>query len=86
VRRFYTCLFSADHAKLSPALTLIHEVTRESLDAGLDCDYMTGEQGYKLRLATSSVPLYRLRATPERLACLASSEAQAAYAGPEKAA
>jgi hypothetical protein len=47
---------------------------------------MTGEQGYKLRLATSSVPLYRLKATPERLACLVSSEAQAAYAGPEKAA
>jgi hypothetical protein len=86
VRRFYTCYFSVAHAKLSPAMTLIQEVTRRSLADNLDCDYMTGEQGYKLRLATSSVPLYRLKATPERLACLVSSEAQAAYAGPEKAA
>jgi hypothetical protein len=31
---------------------------------------MTGEQGYKLRLATSSMPLYKLQATPEQLAAL----------------
>jgi CelD/BcsL family acetyltransferase involved in cellulose biosynthesis len=70
VRRFYTCYFCAGHAKLSPSMTLIYEVTRQSLAAGLTCDYMTGEQGYKLRLATSSVPLYRLRATAEQLAGL----------------
>lgn len=67
VRRFYTCLFCPRFARLSPALVLIHEVTRRSLESGLDCDYMTGEQGYKLRLATGSVPLYRLRATSEQL-------------------
>lgn len=71
VRRFYTCFFSAGYAKLSPAMTLIHEVTRQSLDSGLDCDYMTGEQGYKLRLATSSMPLYRLRASSAQLGALA---------------
>ena len=68
VRRFYTCYFSAEFATLSPSMALIHEVTRQSLAAGLNCDYLTGEQGYKLRLATSSMPLYKLRATPEQLA------------------
>ena len=70
VRRFYTCYFLAEFAKLSPSMALIHEVTRLSLEAGLDCDYLTGEQGYKLRLATSSMPLYKLRATPEQLRAL----------------
>lgn len=70
VRRFYTCYFCVGHAKLSPSMTLIYEVTRQSLAAGLDCDYMTGEQGYKLRLATSSVALYRLRASTSQLARL----------------
>lgn len=70
VRRFYTCYFCASSAKLSPALTLIYEVTRQSLAAGLDCDYMTGEQGYKLRLATGAMPLYKLKATSEQLAAL----------------
>src|SRR5262249_11531800 len=59
-----------DLEKHSPALSLIYEVTRRSLAAGLDCDYMTGEQPYKMRLATASNPLYRLQATPEQLAVL----------------
>lgn len=70
VRRFYTCFFHSQFARLSPALALIHEVTAQSLEAGLDCDYMTGEQGYKVRLATSSMPLYRLRAGSSQLAAL----------------
>jgi len=67
-RRFYTGWFSPELEKHSPALSLIYEVTRQSLAAGLDCDYMTGEQPYKLRLATGSVPLYRVLATPEQMA------------------
>jgi CelD/BcsL family acetyltransferase involved in cellulose biosynthesis len=67
-RRFYTGWFAPDYEKHSPALALIYEVTRLSLAAGLDCDYMTGKQPYKMRLATSSVPLYRVRATVEQLA------------------
>ena len=67
-RRFYTGWFAAEYQKHSPALALIFEVTRQSLAQGLDCDYMTGEQPYKLRLATNSVPLHRLRATAEELA------------------
>ena len=53
-------------------------MTRRSLADGLDCDYMTGEQPYKLRLATRSTPLYRLCATPEQLADLSSMEMRAA--------
>ncbi len=72
-RRFYTCWFDGRIAKHSPALSLIHEVTRQSLKEGLDCDYMTGEQPYKLRLATDSVPLFRARASAEELEMLAES-------------
>lgn len=61
-RRFYTGWFAPEFGKYSPALTLIFEVTRQSLGAGLNCDYMTGEQTYKLRLATNLVPLYRATA------------------------
>ncbi|HLJ85483.1 MAG TPA: GNAT family N-acetyltransferase [Candidatus Angelobacter sp.] len=71
VRRFYTGWFSREFESLSPAITLIYEVTRQSLACGLSCDYMTGEQPYKLRLARTSVPLYRMRATPRQLAAVA---------------
>lgn len=66
-RRFYTGWFSPELEKHSPALSLICEVTRQSLAEGLDCDYMTGEQPYKLRLATGSMPLYRMQASAEQL-------------------
>lgn len=69
-RRFYTGWFAAEYEKHSPALALIYEITRRSLASGLDCDYMTGEQPYKMRLATTSVPLYRVRATAEQLAAV----------------
>jgi CelD/BcsL family acetyltransferase involved in cellulose biosynthesis len=67
-RRFYTGWFAPEYEKHSPALALIYEITRQSLAAGLDCDYMTGEQPYKMRLATSSVRLYRVGATAEEMA------------------
>jgi CelD/BcsL family acetyltransferase involved in cellulose biosynthesis len=73
-RRFYTGWFSPELEKHSPALSLIYEITRQSLAAGMDCDYMTGEQPYKLRLATSAVPLYRLRASAEELAAVSSGQ------------
>lgn len=66
-RRFYTGWFAPEYQKHSPALALIFEITRQSLAQGLDCDYMTGEQPYKMRLATKSVPLYKVLATPEQL-------------------
>ncbi len=67
-RRFYTGWFAPEHEKHSPALALIYEVTRRSLSEGMDCDYMTGEQPYKMRLATNSVQLYRVRARADELA------------------
>lgn len=70
IRRFYTGWFAPEYEKHSPALALIYEITRQALVAGWDCDYMTGEQPYKMRLATSSVPLYRVSATPQQLAAL----------------
>ncbi len=70
-RRFYTGWFDPQYGKFSPSMSLIYETTRLSLAEGLSCDYMTGTQPYKLRLATGSVPLYRLRATPEQLAVFA---------------
>ncbi|HSK46272.1 MAG TPA: GNAT family N-acetyltransferase [Candidatus Binatia bacterium] len=72
-RRFYTGWFAAEYHKHSPALALIYEVTRQSLAEGLDCDYMTGEQPYKMRLAMHSVPLYKVRATVEQLAAMGRS-------------
>jgi CelD/BcsL family acetyltransferase involved in cellulose biosynthesis len=72
-RRFYTGWFAREYEKHSPALTLIFEITRQSLAQGLDCDYMTGEQPYKMRLATDSVPLYRVLGTAEQLARVARS-------------
>jgi CelD/BcsL family acetyltransferase involved in cellulose biosynthesis len=62
VRRFYTIWFDPAWAKLSPGTALIYEITRRSLAAGLDCDYMTGEQPHKMRFATSLVPLFRIDA------------------------
>jgi hypothetical protein len=79
-RRFYTGWFGAECEKHSPALSLIYEVTRRSLAEGLDCDYMTGEQGYKMRLATTSVKLFRVTATAEEMAAVARRELPAAAA------
>lgn len=70
-RRFYTGWFGAECEKHSPALSLIYEATRQSLVEGLDCDYMTGEQGYKMRLATNLVKLFKVRATAAELAAIA---------------
>jgi CelD/BcsL family acetyltransferase involved in cellulose biosynthesis len=70
VRRFYTGWFAPELGKHSPSLSLIYEVSKRSLAASLDCDYMTGEQPYKLRLATNRVPLFRLHADPKQLASL----------------
>ena len=69
-RRFYTGWFDPKHEKHSPALALIYEITLQSLAEGLDCDYMTGEQPYKMRLAMNSISLYRVRATAEQLAAM----------------
>ncbi len=60
VRRFYTVWFDPAWAKESPGQVLVYEATLDALRRGIDCDYMTGEQPHKLRLATSSETLYRV--------------------------
>jgi CelD/BcsL family acetyltransferase involved in cellulose biosynthesis len=67
-RLFYTIYFDPAWAKFSPGTVLIYEATARTLGEGLDCDYMTGEYGYKNRLATSMVPLVRVEASAEELA------------------
>ncbi|ABF40859.1 hypothetical protein Acid345_1858 [Candidatus Koribacter versatilis Ellin345] len=71
VRRFYTVYFHPAWSKFSPGVVLIYEVTARSLTEGLDCDYLTGEYGYKNRLATAMVPLRRVEASAEELAAIA---------------
>jgi CelD/BcsL family acetyltransferase involved in cellulose biosynthesis len=72
-RRFYTVYFDRRWAELSPGQVLLFEITAKSLGEGLDCDYMTGEYPYKMRLATDGVPLYRVTASPKQLRDAASS-------------
>lgn len=67
-RRLYTVYFDPAWSKFSPGTVLIYEVTARTLAEGLDCDYMTGEYGYKNRLATAMVPLLKVEASAEQLA------------------
>lgn len=78
VRRFYTIQFDPAWAKYSPGTVLIYEVTRRSLEASLDCDYMTGEHAYKMRFATSVTPMYWLQASRQMLSSLSHGQALAA--------
>jgi CelD/BcsL family acetyltransferase involved in cellulose biosynthesis len=52
-------------------MTLLFEVARSSLAHGLDCDFMTGEQPYKVRLATSRCPLFSVAASAQTLRSIA---------------
>lgn len=67
VRRFYTTYFDRRWAPQSPGQVLLYEITAQSLQDNLDCDYMTGEYPYKNRFATGVVPLYRVQATSAQL-------------------
>lgn len=78
-RRFYTIVINPQWAGYSPGNGLLLEVTHAALAEGLTCDYMTGEQPYKLRFATRNVPLYHVEASSESLDRLpASTSAQRA--------
>jgi len=71
VRRFYTICYDRQWRALSPGSTLLFEVSRRSVEQGLDCDYLTGEQPYKLRLANGLMRLYRVEASATQLAAIA---------------
>jgi CelD/BcsL family acetyltransferase involved in cellulose biosynthesis len=66
-RRFYTTYYDHAWAHFSPGMVLLFEITRQSLEQGLNCDYMTGEQPHKTRLATGRVPLFRVECSREVL-------------------
>jgi CelD/BcsL family acetyltransferase involved in cellulose biosynthesis len=70
VRRFYTVYYNRAWAHHSPGIALLYEISRRSLEQGLDCDYMTGEHAHKTRFATRLAPLYRVEAQPADLARL----------------
>ncbi len=67
-RRFYTVFYDPQFADYSPGNILLFEICRRTLEQGMDCDLMTGEQGFKQRLATFSVPLFRVEASAETVA------------------
>lgn len=66
-RHFYTIYHDPQYARLSPGYVLIFEVTARTLGEGLNCDYMTGEQDYKLRLATTKIPLFHATLTVDAM-------------------
>jgi CelD/BcsL family acetyltransferase involved in cellulose biosynthesis len=79
VRRFYTTWMDQRWSKHSPGVALLYQATYETLTAGFDCDYMTGEQPYKMRFATGTVALHKLECSAAELrASLAAQELRAA--------
>ena len=67
VRRFYTTWMNQDWSKHSPGIALLYHATCETLAAGLDSDYMTGEQPYKMRVAQSAQELFNVKTTAAEL-------------------
>src|SRR5438270_6128412 len=66
-RRFYTTYYNRAWARYSPGVSLLFEISRRSLQQGLSFDLMTGEQGYKMRIAQSVQDLFEVKATPAEL-------------------
>jgi hypothetical protein len=58
VCRFYGTYYDERWAVYSPGVSLLCTVIRQAQARGLDFDFMTGEQSYKMRFATEVVPLY----------------------------
>ncbi|GAC1645609.1 MAG: hypothetical protein NVS9B15_03260 [Acidobacteriaceae bacterium] len=65
--RFYTNWYNHEWSHYSPGMVLLFEMTRRALEAGFSCDYLTGEQPYKLRLASGVSYLRRLDASAAEL-------------------
>jgi CelD/BcsL family acetyltransferase involved in cellulose biosynthesis len=64
-RLFYTTYFDTEWQAFSPGQVLLFETSVEVLRDDLDCDFLTGEYPYKMRLANQSIPLMRLEASAE---------------------
>lgn len=66
-RRCYTVYYNHLWARYSPGMKLLFEVARRSVADGISVDLMTGEQPYKMRIATAVQPLFRIEASAEKL-------------------
>jgi hypothetical protein len=66
-RLFYTTYFDPEWQDFSPGQVLLFDASVEVLADDLDCDFLTGEYPYKMRLANDSVPLMRIEASAEEL-------------------
>jgi hypothetical protein len=58
VCRFYGTYYDERWARYSPGTSLLYRVIQQMQSRGLDFDFMTGEQPYKMRFASEVVPLY----------------------------
>jgi CelD/BcsL family acetyltransferase involved in cellulose biosynthesis len=75
-RRFYGTHYSQTWSRYSPGMSLVCWMRDQSLASGLNFDYMTGEQPYKVRLASSAVPLYQVTASAAQLAKIAAGDSE----------
>jgi CelD/BcsL family acetyltransferase involved in cellulose biosynthesis len=66
-RRFYTAYYDRSWARYSPGVSLLFEIVRRSLEQRLNVDLMTGEQAYKMRIATGRQELFRVTASASHL-------------------
>lgn len=69
VRYAYTISYRRDAAAMSPGILLLYGILCDSVAEGLQFDFLTGEQPFKLRFADARRRLLRLRKRrPEVLA------------------
>lgn len=66
-RRLYTTYYDREWARYSPGVGLMFEIACHSLEEGLNVDLMTGEQPYKVRIASNAQPLFRVNATSKQM-------------------
>ena len=79
-RRLYTTFYDRRWARFSPGVTLLFEVVRRSLEQGMNVDLMTGEQGYKIRIAQDAQDLFKVTASASELRQLFPTSATAEVA------
>jgi CelD/BcsL family acetyltransferase involved in cellulose biosynthesis len=65
-RCFYTVYYDLGWKAFSPGQVLLYESSLQTLSENIDCDFMTGEYPYKMRLANDAVPLVRIEASAEQ--------------------
>ena len=64
---FYGIYFDERWAVYSPGVALLYHLVKQAQSRGLDFDFMTGEQPYKLRFASGIRQLFQVAAVPALL-------------------